>query len=171
MPRLVLVAGQRVQVDDRVEAFVGTQLHGPVEVSEALLADRGGCIVVLEMPVVDRDADRVHAQAAQERRIVPLEEDLEEALEEGFREAIAEDRADGGPVVLLARGIAGDEVLHVQPAAQADAAQSDGRPDRVHDRRSEDPKWWESLHHVPPWLAAGPGSREPRWACAPGPPA
>jgi len=37
------------------------QIHDPIDKLEALLLDRGGVHIIIEMPVVDRHADEIEA--------------------------------------------------------------------------------------------------------------
>src|SRR6185437_14669215 len=81
--------------------------------------------VVLEVPVVDRNADAVHAQPGQQLRVILAEERGEQAVEEQLVPVLAENRADGAAHQRLIRRVAGDEVLHVHPAAEAGTPQPD----------------------------------------------
>jgi hypothetical protein len=80
VPSLVLTAGQRVQVDDRVEPVPGGEEH------------------------------------------------VEEPVEEPAGALLPEGPAQGGALERFGPGEAGDEVLHVHPAAQAHPAQHDRPP-------------------------------------------
>ena len=82
VPVLVLVAGKCMQVDDRVDLVPGAQFDDPVEVPEALLLDLQRTHVVLEVPVVYRQAQQVQAERPDKPRVILGEEVLEEAVEE-----------------------------------------------------------------------------------------
>ncbi len=125
VPVLVLRAGDRVQVEDRVDAVPRAYVHDGVQKSEALLADLERCIIALEVAVVERDPHGVQAEALQERRIAIGEEHREEPVEEACVPLVAEDAAQRPTHLRLGSGVPGDEVLHVHPAAEAEAAQHD----------------------------------------------
>ena len=136
VPVLVLRARQRVQVDDRVDAVGGQQVDHAVEVAEAVRLDLERRRVVLEVLVADGDPDEVEAGLGQERRVRLVEEAGEQALEERGRPVGADDLRHLGPHQRLVGRVAGDEVLHVQPAAQADPAQQQGLPVGPDERRT-----------------------------------
>ena len=82
VPIHVLIARQRMQVDDRVDAVRRAQVDGPIQVLEPLLLDDERRHVVFEVAVVDRDADQVQPQRLDEAGVVLGEEVGEEAVEE-----------------------------------------------------------------------------------------
>ena len=53
MPVLILVTGQGMQVDDRVDLLLGTQVDHPIQVLEALFPDDKWLQIRLEMAIVD----------------------------------------------------------------------------------------------------------------------
>ncbi len=127
VPVLILGAGHRVQIEDRVDAVARARVDHGVEQPEALLADLERCVVALEVPVVERDPNRVQAQIVQEGGIPIGEEHREEPIEEPLVALIAEHAAQRPALLRLGAGIPGDEVLHVHPAAEAESARgSDG---------------------------------------------
>ena len=145
VPVVVLTAGQGVQVDDRVDAVSSARLDHPVQVAEARLVDLERPVVVLEVAVVHRHADAVEPAAGEQSGVRLAEEDREQAFEEQLVPVGAEHVADGGAHEGLVGRVAGDEVLHVQPAAEAGTAQpkrsplavdetAPARPDLVHRR-------------------------------------
>ena len=123
MPVLVLRAGQRVQVDDGVQAVARARVDHPVELVEPALDQLERTRVALEVPVVDRDAHAVHPGVGEELRVGVAEEHGEQSVEERVVEILSEHRQHVMAHERLVRGIAGDEVLHVHPAAEADAPQ------------------------------------------------
>ena len=130
--------GHRVQVDHAVDAVLGAQAHDAVEALEALLAQLERTLVALEVAVVDGDPHAVDAEVGEQPRVALLEEAREQAIEEARRALGPEHRRDGGPHLALRRRIAGDEVLHVHPAAESDAAQNDAAALAVDDRLAVD---------------------------------
>jgi hypothetical protein len=124
---LVLAAGHGVQVDDAVDAVLGAQSHDRVEALEARLEQLEGTVIALEVAVVHRDPHAVDAEAGEETRVAVLEEARQHAVEEASGAQRSEHRGHGGPHLALRGRIAGDEVLHVHPAAEAHAAQHDAR--------------------------------------------
>lgn len=120
---LVLAAGHRVQVDHAVDAVLGAQAHDAVEALEALLAQLERALVALEVAVVDGDPHAVDAEVGEQPRVAVLEEAREQAIEEARGALGPEHCGDRGAHLALRRRIASDEVLHVHPAAESDAAQ------------------------------------------------
>src|SRR5689334_1049739 len=125
MPVMVLRPRQRVQVDHGHQAVPGAGVDHAVQLAEAVVDELERAGVVLEVPVVDRNADAVHAQPGQKLRVVLAEERREQAVEEQLVPVPAENLADGAAHQRLVRRVAGDEVLHVHPAAETDAPQPD----------------------------------------------
>ena len=125
MPGLILVAGQSMQVNDRVDLLFGTQVDHPIQVLEALFLNDKRLHIRLEMAIVDGKPQQVEPQGCNELGIVAFEEILQEAIEEEFVVVIAQHLADGLSLSFLVGRIAGDEILHVHPSAQAKAAQTD----------------------------------------------
>ena len=123
VPVLVLGAGQGVQVDDRVDAVPAERLDGPVEVTEPVALDLERPGVVLEMLVAHGDPGQVEPGLLEERRVRLAEELGEQAVEEPVRPVVADHLADLPPHQRLVGGVPGDEVLHVEPAAEAHPAQ------------------------------------------------
>src|SRR6185312_15237577 len=76
--------------------------------------------------VVHGDPDERHPVLAEEARVVLTVERRQEALEEAVCPVLAENLRHGAAHEALIRGIPGDEILHVQPAADAHP----GEPDR-----------------------------------------
>jgi hypothetical protein len=127
VPVLVLAAGHGVQVDDAVDAVLGAQSHDRVEALEARLEQLERTVIALEVAVVHRDPHAVDAEAGEETRVAVLEEARQHAVEEASSAQRSEHRGHGGPHLALRGRIAGDEVLHVHPAAEAHAPQHDAR--------------------------------------------
>ena len=125
VPVLVLVAGEGVQVNDGVDFVSGAQVNDAVEVREAALFDDEGVHIVFEVAIVDRDAYQVEAQRLDVLCVRLGEEVFEEAVEEELILRGAEDVAEGFALGFLVGGVAGDEVFHVHPAAEAEAAEDD----------------------------------------------
>ena len=128
VPVLVLRAGKSMQVEDGVDAGAARTRRSRVSSRRNPASfDVEGPHVVLEMPVVHRDADVVHAERGEEARVVLGEERIHEARRRTARSA-------RGPSALqqrlarrdFRRRIAGEEVLHVHPAADIVAAELDG---------------------------------------------
>jgi hypothetical protein len=67
-----------MQVDDGVDPVLCTQVDCAVEVLQALLLEHAGRHVVLEVPVVDGEADAVEPERGEEGRVGVGEEVLEE---------------------------------------------------------------------------------------------
>jgi len=122
VPMMVLRAGQGVQVDNREDAVAPERLDGPVKVAEAIGLDLERSRVVLEMLVANGDSCKVQPDLAEERRVGLIEEPGEETLEETLGPVVADRAPHLTPHQRLVRRISGDEVLHVQPTTQADAA-------------------------------------------------
>ena len=142
VPMLVLSAGHRVQIQDRVDAVPGAGIHHAVEPADTLLPDLERRIVVLEVPVVERNPDRIYPEVTEEGRVPVGEEHREESVEEPLVALVAERPAQRAALLGLRPRIAGDEVLHVHPAAQTEAPQRHGigsghdpRPADGEDRR------------------------------------
>ena len=129
---LVLAAGDRVQVDHAVDAVLGAHADRAVETLEARLPR--------EVAVVDRQPDAVDAQLGEQRGVLVGEEAVEQRVEEPLRPIRTQDTGYGGPHRALVGGIAGDEVLHVHPAAEPYPAQLDARAVGVDDAVAVDPK-------------------------------
>nr|WP_234314546.1 hypothetical protein [Streptomyces sp. NRRL F-5135] len=125
VPLVVLGAGQGVQVDDGVDAVPCAQIDHSVELCEALLADLERAGVVLEVAVVDRQAQAVDVLGGEQRGVGLVEEGRQEPVEEQAVAAVTDHLPYGGTHRGLIARIAGDEVLHVHPAAEADAAEPD----------------------------------------------
>jgi hypothetical protein len=125
VPVLVLRAGQCVEVQDRVQAVPPAVPDGPVEQREPLLLQLERPGIIFEMPVVERDADRVQAEGGEVACVGVVEEDRHEPVEEGLVELRSEHPAQHPPVLRLGARVAGEEVLHVQPAADVVPAQDD----------------------------------------------
>jgi hypothetical protein len=119
VPVLVLGSRQRVQVDDRRDAVRPEGGDRPVEVAEAVLGHLERAHVVLEVAVVEGDPHRVETDLGQEGGVGLTEEAGEEPLEEELVAVVADRLADGRAHHRLVRRVAGDEVLHVEPAAEA----------------------------------------------------
>jgi hypothetical protein len=123
---LVLPPGQGVQVDDRVQAVAGQGVDHPVEPGEAGLLQLKRRGVVLEVAVVDRDAYAVEPDFGEQRGVGVGEEAVEELGEERLVRLLPHGLAHQPTDAGLGAGVAGDEVLHVHPAAQPEADQPDG---------------------------------------------
>ena len=121
MPALVLRAGQRVEVDDRVEPVARGALDRTIEEREAFLAQLERTHVVLEVVVVHRQPHEVHAERCQKCGVGVRVEHVEEPVEETRVRLVAERAAKRVAVERLRRREPGDEVLHVHPAAEPDA--------------------------------------------------
>ena len=78
MPAAVLPAGRGVHVDDGVDAMPGARGDRAVEVLEAARLEHARARIVLEVPVVDGDADAVEAEGLEEGGVGVGEEVLEE---------------------------------------------------------------------------------------------
>jgi len=68
-------------------------------------------LVVLELAVVEGEADRVGAEARQPGEVGLGDEALEEAAQEGLGALLAELVAEGAAELLVGAGEAGDEVF------------------------------------------------------------
>jgi hypothetical protein len=73
---------------------------------------------------------------------------VEQRVEEALGPVGAEDLGDAGAHLALGRGIAGDEVLHVHPAAEPDAAQLHARAVVVGDGIAPDLESRKFRHHA-----------------------
>jgi hypothetical protein len=73
---------------------------------------------------------------------------LEEAVEEELVPLLAEHLADGLTLSLLVRRVAGDEVLHVHPTAEAEAPEHDGLAFPVYQPGSSDGQVRAAVRHV-----------------------
>src|SRR6185369_7957048 len=93
--QIVLGARQRVEIDDRVQAMSGAPLDGPVEQSEPVVPELERAHVVLEMPVVHREADEVEPERSDERRVGVREEHVEETSEEPSVALLSEGLLEG----------------------------------------------------------------------------
>ncbi len=133
VPALVLAAGQRVEIDDRVEPVSRAALDRPIEQPESVFPQLEGTQVVLEVSIAHRQPDDVEPQRGDERRVLVAEEHVEEAVEEALRSLLAQRPAQGRTLQGLGGGEAGDEVFHVHPAPQADATQHHGATGARHD--------------------------------------
>src|SRR5215212_11192857 len=120
VPVLVLRAGQGVQVDDRVDALAAECINGAVEVAEAVGLDLERSRVVLEVLVSDGDSRKIQPGIAEEHCVPLIEEPGEEPLEEALGPVITDRSPYLPPHQRLVRRVAGDEVLHVEPAAETD---------------------------------------------------
>jgi len=128
---LVLAARHRVQVEHAVQAGVPARPHRTVQPLETFREQLERCRVAFEVLLVDRQPHARHAQRRQQPRVLHIEERVQQAVEEPLRPLVAQHTGDGLPHRALVGGIAGDEVLHVHPAADPDAAQQHPRPARV----------------------------------------
>ena len=117
----------------RVDAVRGARRDRPVEVAEPVLDDLERPGVGLEVAVVDRDAHAVEPRLGEERGVGVGVERREQPLEEQLVALVAEHLAHRGAHHRLVGGVAGDEVLHVQPAADVDALEADRLARRVDD--------------------------------------
>ena len=126
VPVVVLPARQGVQVDDAVDPVRGARRDRPVEVAEAVLDDLERPRVGLQVAVVDRDAHAVEAEPGEERGVGLAVELRQQPLEEEAGALLPEHVADRRAHHRLVRGVARDEVLHVEPAADVHARQADG---------------------------------------------
>ena len=125
MPVLVLIAGQGMQIDDGVDPPLGAELDDPVELREPLRFDHARVHVVLELAVVDRDPDQIEPEGGDVARVRFREVVLVEGVEEQVVLLLAHGLQQDLPERFLVAGIAVDEVLHVQHAAEAEPAQAD----------------------------------------------
>ena len=146
VPIAVLIARQRVQIDDRVDALRRAQVDDAIQVPEPLLLDDERRHVVFEVAIVDRDADQVQPQRLDEASVVLAEEVGQEAVEEERVLLRAERLEQGLALRLLVGRIAGDEVLHVEPAAQAEPAQDHRRAGAVDKLVAADLEEWGGCH-------------------------
>jgi hypothetical protein len=137
VPVLVLCPGNRMQIEDRVDPVSCTRVDDGVEQPEALLLDHERRVVIFEMPIVERNAERVHADAREERGILVGEEGGQETVEEPRVPLFAENTTEGPALLRFGAGVPRDEVLHVHPPPESETAQHDGRLPR-HDARSHD---------------------------------
>ena len=144
----MLVLGTRngVQVEDRVYAMASTGIHNTVEEPEALLADLERCVIVLEVPVVERDPHGVQAEALEESGVLVREEGCHEPVEESVAALVAEHATQRAALLRFGSGVAGDEVLHVHPAAEPETAKGDRRRTRDDARAVHVERGW--LCHV-----------------------
>ena len=67
-----------MQVEDRVDAVLGTDVNNAVEMLEALGFQDSWVHVILEMAVIERNADAVESKGLEEGGIFVLEKVLEE---------------------------------------------------------------------------------------------
>src|SRR5215212_9489730 len=134
VPVLVLRAGQGVQVDDRVDAMPRQRLDGSVEVAESIGLDLERSRVILEVLVPDGDSREVQTGLAEKYRVRLIEEPAEEALEEALGSVVADRPPYLSPHQRLVRRVPGDEVLHVQPTAETDAAKEQRLAVRTEER-------------------------------------
>jgi hypothetical protein len=125
MPVLVLESGQSMQVDDRVDAVNGADIDDAIEISQTRFANRHRRHVVFKMAVVHGEPYKVQAKGTNKRGIAGAEETLKEAIEESLVTLRSEHRMKRLTHSFFVRGIAHDEVFHVHPPAQSEAAQHD----------------------------------------------
>jgi hypothetical protein len=111
-----------MQVDNRVDAVAGQRVDGTVEMAEAIGLELERSSVVLEMLVANGNSREVHPSLAEEGSVRLIEEPGEESLEETLGPVVADRPPYLPPHQRLVRRISGDEVLHVQPTTEADAA-------------------------------------------------
>ncbi len=166
VPVLILPARQRMQVEDRIDAVATEEAHDAIEPGESLLFQHERSRVVLEVAVVERDADTVDSEGCEVGSIrfveeVPVE-GLEECVESVPAHAVQQQPANRA----LVAGVARDEVLHVHPAAQAHARQTDRRAFPVDEIG---PSYGEEIQvvHVSPSTVKSVGARMPE--VVPGP--
>src|SRR5215211_5152541 len=148
VPVLVLVAWQGVQVDYRVDSMRRAQVYYPIQVPEAIFLYLEGPHVVLEVPVVHGEPEQVQPKGGDESRVTLREEVLEEAVEEDFVPLLPKHFANGLAHALLVRRVACYEVLHVHPAAEAEAAQHDRVSLAVHNAIAPRPKQSRAVSHA-----------------------
>ena len=122
---VVLVTRKRVQIDDRIDAMRSTGGDGAVQMAEAVLDDFERSGVGLNVTVVDRDPDGVEPELCQEQSVGVGEEGGQQAIEEQVILVRTEHVQHRGPHHRLVRRIPGDEVFHVEPAAQAHSLEAD----------------------------------------------
>ena len=134
VPVLVLGARHRVQVDHAVDAMGGAHVDRARQPLEALLEQLEGPRVALEVAVVDRQPQAVDPQLGEQPRVGLVEEAVEQPVEEAVGPLRADHAGHRGPHRGLVGRIAGDEVLHVHPAAEPGAAQEHARAIGVDDR-------------------------------------
>src|SRR6185503_3384232 len=84
MPVLVLESGQRMQVDDRVDAVGGADIDDAIEISQTRFANCHRRHVVFKVTVVHGEPHEVQAKGTNERGITGAEETLKEAIEESL---------------------------------------------------------------------------------------
>ncbi len=126
VPVLVLRARQRVQVNHAVDPVLRQQADDAVEVAEAVLDDLHRPVVGLEVPVVHRDSHAVDAHAREQGGVLGAEEGGQQPVEEQLLPLLAQHAPHGVAHGRLVGRVAGDEVLHVHPAAEAHPPQPHG---------------------------------------------
>ncbi len=123
VPVLILGTWSSMKVEDGEDALIGAGLDHPIEKLEPLLLDDHRRIVVLEMPVVEGDTERVDAQSREERRVLVGEEHVQKSREESLVALVSEHTTHCPTMLGLRACVAGDEVLHVHPAAESEPVQ------------------------------------------------
>src|SRR5690606_34936977 len=93
--------------------------------------------VVLEVAVVERYAQRVEPEGGEVRGVLVREEDVEQPVEERVVRVAAHGPQHRAAHLGLRRRVAGDEVLHVHPAPEAEPSE-EHRPVGPDDRRAVD---------------------------------
>ena len=149
VPVLVLVAGGRMQVKNRVDACSGALFDDCVQAREPLLLQRERCGVVLEMVVAEGDAQAVNAQRGEVAGVGLREEVCKETFEERIGGLGAQDPGQGPALLGLGAWVAGDEILHGHPAAQTQSAQQHGSTGVVDDLVSTDVERSCDAHEFP----------------------
>src|ERR671912_2193951 len=126
------------------------RLDRPVEVAEAIRLDLQRSRVVLQVLVADGDSREVHPGVPEKRRIRLVEEPGEQALEDPLGPIVADGPPYFAPHQRLVGGVAGDEVLHVEPAAEIDAAKQQRLAVGAEELSSGGPDHWSLCCHRHP---------------------
>lgn len=107
-----------MHIENRIDALLRAQIDDTVEMLEPLLLQHARVVVVLEVAVVDGDADAVQAELVVELGVGRGEEVLEELVEVEVGLLLPDGVGEGLADLMLAAGVARDEVLHVHPASE-----------------------------------------------------